>query len=214
MAFDFLTLSMTEKQPGAESFNVIAIEVSSYQLHPIRLGKNEIISEDGKIIWDIGRITTAETAYLDSEHVSDPRNAECLVTNCSLSDQKVKLKRILDDNITPISQFIDYPDIRFAIVKASDVLDIILEKSDEDPRPKCRLQVSFGNSSYTLLNKDYRWVNYWVWQYAQNDEERLEENKRRYLQLLNRRGKSLYLILYRHYYQTHPAVWIAGMHWL
>ena len=214
MANDFLALSISEKQPGTGKFNVIAMDTFRYRLYPIRLKKNEIISSDGRIIWDVGRITTAESVEMESESTTDSRNFECVVKNCRLSDEPVNLKRILEENSTDYQDFLNSPNMRFAIVKAREVLSIQLEKRTEDERPTCRIRVSFGSYNDKLLNKDYRWVNYWLWQYDHCSEAQLEENCSRYLQLLNRRGKTLYLILYRHYFKNGPQKWIAGMHWL
>ena len=214
MTRKFLALSISEKQPESERFNVIAMETSEYQMYPIRLEKNDIIDRDGIIIWDLGRITSAESVVRYNEPGQDPRNTEFLATNCCLTDEKVFLKRMLEENLTDITEFYNSPGMRFAIVKARGVLDIQLQKTGSNARPICRMQVSCGESSYPLLNKDYRWVNYWLWKYAQESEEQLEDDRNRYLQLLNRRDKSLYLILYRHFYAERSEVWIAGMHWL
>ncbi len=217
MEYSFLSLAMTETKPGTGDFNVIAMDMHSYKLIPIKLSKNEIITPGGQVIWDVGRITVVDRVQRYVNYETDPRNVVYVASNCRLSEEGVNLKRILEENISSADVFYSSPSGRFAIVKVNDVSQLLVERRSIEAMPQCKMTVSISGSKRaykTLLNKDYRWVNYWLWKYDQENNGGLEADYNRYVQILNRRGKTLYLILYRHYFRQDNRIWIAGMHWL
>lgn len=214
----YLSLALSETTPGTGKFNLIAMDMDRYELVPLSLQKSEIITPGGEIFWDLGRMTAVGKSDKCTEKRTDPRNVSVKPQECHLLPDSVNLRGLLEENLSDATQFfMDHsPENRFAIVKASKVVEIRSGHSKYDGTLKCRmkLQLKGLNETSQLLNKDYRWVKYWQWHDENGTLENQEEISSRYCRLLNDGKKNVYLILYRHFFTKGDMVWIAGIHWL
>lgn len=206
----FLTLAMSEAKPGQGEFTVVAGKENSGILAPIYLEKSEITSCDGSIYWDIGSVTRADVVkYIpkntDTKNVGYKANHPEVIKKYD----EYELKNFLLDRVGSYESF-KSNQARFIIVKVKEVKNFNVAVINGTL--KCRMDVVLtgSNDSVSLLNKDYRWVTYW--QHVSDEEKEVCVN--RYMTLLNRTDKTLFLILYKHYYSNGPAHWIAGMHLL
>ena len=216
MAYRLLSLAISETRPGVGEFNVIALEMSKFDIIPISLRKENIITSSGEIVWDLGRVTIAED--IERDPFSLGKNTVYKANDCHLSDEAVNLRSLLDEYSTvDIEDYFGNSAERFAIVKVR-VVDKILLSPDKTSFFKSRLVVYIQGIAEpkNLLNKDYRWVNYWHWQTQQKNSDQIRTDMLRYANLLNRNDKKLYLILYKHHFEkdNRHEIWIAGMHWL
>ena len=210
--YEFLTLAIREKNPRKpqDDFEVVVMDMKSKKILGFTLEKNEIISQTGEIFWDIGVITTVK----DVDKKSDGR----LVPSGYLGkkDASDMLKTILEAKSANPSHFFSNRNVDYGIVRVSNVQDITVEKNKEDI-VQSRMTVSINgfppsHKPENLLNKDFRWIKYWTHIY--NIDE-VEDKKQQYLKLLNKKSKTLYLLLYRHTFTNgHKGHWVAGMHWL
>ncbi len=216
MAYRLLSLALSETRPGLGEFNVIALEMSKYNIIPIKLKRTEIVNPSGDIVWDLGRITVAED--IDRDPFILGRNTVYITSNCRLSNETVNLSSILNEYSTvDVEDFFRKNTERFAIVKVKEVSSIQLKTDDiSSVKSKLDIYIQGIDRSITLLNKDYRWVKYWQWEVQQKSNDQIRADMQRYANLLNRKDKKLYLILYRHFFEKGNTIetWIAGMHWL
>ena len=93
-----------------------------------------------------------------------------------------------------------------------ELVDISVEPGGE--KSYMRVKIDGDKQERTLLNKDYRWVEYWKWICSKSNEELLDAKRSKYMKLFNDPSKTLYLILYRRKFPNKYWYWIAGMHWL
>ncbi len=215
---EFLTLAITETRPQTGEFNVIAMETRSQNIVPIHLVKEQIVSSEGDVFWDIGFVTSV-SGNMQRKHLGNDNSLFLISGSARLGANKINtFKAICDAKSTTPQTFFDNEKQRFCILKISKVedLSIYVDKESEIENIKHYLSVYVcGMPAYqnpiSLLNKDYRWINFWNWIYK-NDA--FDEKKKKYMKLLNRRDKELYLILYRHHFKTSNHHWIVGMHWL
>lgn len=215
---DFLTLAITETQPQTGQFNVIAMEMRSQNIVPIHLDKEQIVSSTGEIFWDIGFVTSVNGS-IQRKYLGNDNSPFVINGSTKFGANRINtLKAIFDAKSTTPQTFFDNDKQRFCILKINKVenLAIYFDKKSETENIKNYLSVYVGGmpayqNPISLLNKDYRWINFWIW-VCKNDA--FEEKKKKYLKLLNRKDKELYLILYRHHFKTGSQHWIVGMHWL
>lgn len=216
MAYRLLSLALSETRPRLGEFNVIALEMSKFNIIPIKLKKTEIVTPSGDIVWDLGRITVAEEIERDPFILG--KNTVYITNDCRLSNETVNLPSILNEYSTvDVEDFFKKKTERFAIVKVKEVSNIQLKTDDiSNVKSKLDIYIQGADRSITLLNKDYRWVQYWQWQVQQKSTDHIRIDMQRYANLLNRKDKKLYLILYKHYFEKDNTIetWIAGMHWL
>lgn len=210
--YEFLTLAIREKNPRKpqDDFEVVVMDMKSKKILGFTLDKNEIISQTGEIFWDIGVITKVK----DVDKKFDGR----LVPSgyVGRKDASDMLKTILEAKSTNPSHFFSNRNVDYAIVRVSNVQDITVEKNKDDV-VQSRMTVSINgfppsHKPENLLNKDFRWIKYWTHIY---NVDEVENKKLQYLKLLNKKSKTLYLLLYRHTFTNgHKGHWVAGMHWL
>lgn len=208
---NLLTLAIAETFPGTDDFNIIALNEKSRNLLALRLTREEIISETGEVYWDIGKWTSVQNLKLTKVDAS-PRNKVYTPDSAKLLDKPADIKSILEDSIKSSRDFMNDKGITYAVLKVKKLKEILVETDDKGNR-KCQLDVFFSDNPahpQKILNKDYRWVKYWS-RVPKND---LDDVKDKYFRLLNKPGKVLYLILYRHYFADSDSSWIVGMHWL
>ena len=126
------------------------------------------------------------------------------------------LKTVLESKSTNPEHFFSNRNVDYAIVRVSNVKDITVEE-DEYGTLKSRIKVSINGLPLSrnvdpLLNKDFRWIKYWSRIYKMDT---IAEKKSQYIKLLNKKSKTLYLLLYRHTFPNgQRRYWIVGMHWL
>lgn len=216
--YEFLTLAITETTVNTGKFNVIAMETKSQQIIPFGLNKEQIISSSSETFWDIG-FTTIVTQKPEREYTGNDNSPFIIRGAVTLGANKINtLKGILDAKATSGTFFFENEKLRFCVLKVSRVenVSIHLDNNSEQKNLKHYLSVNiYGMPAYknpvSLLNKDYRWINFWNWIYSNSA---YDEKKKKYIKLLNRRDKELYLILYRHNFKNGSKYWIVGMHWL
>lgn len=209
---EFLTLAIREKDPKKpqDDFGVVVMDMKSKMIHSFALEKNEIISPSGEIFWDIGFITKVKDVSKKADGKLVPSGF------VEMKDARGSLKTILESKSTTPERFFSNPNVDYAIVRVSSVKDITVEE-DNYGTMKSRLTVSINGLPPSrkldpLLNKDFRWIKYWSRIYKM---DAVSEKKGQYIKLLNKKSKTLYLLLYRHTFRTGKKLyWIAGMHWL
>ena len=214
--YEFLTLAITETDPIQDEFSVIAMEVKAKQLTKFDLRKMDIVSNQGEIFWDIGFTTFAKEIV----YPSFGNNYKQTVAGVSLGENRLsELKNILEAKSTDPKSFFDNEKVQFTIVKVSKIEDMtkyLNTKKCSEGILQFYLKVYIKGlpdyqNSISILNKDYRWKKYWNHICNKNI---YEEKKSQYLSLLNRKNKSIYLILYRQQFKENTWFWISGIHWL
>lgn len=215
---DFITLAITEVKPQANDFNVIAMETKSQTIVPIHLLREQIITSSGDIYWDIGFLTSVNGS-IQRKSIGNDNSLFIVNGSSKLGENKTNsLKTVFEAKSNTPQTFFDNEKQRFCILKISKVDNISTMTGKESDTDKIRHYLSVyvnGLPAYknpiSILNKDYRWINFWNW-VCKNDA--FNEKKKQYLQLLNRKDKDLYLIIYRHQFRAGSRYWIVGMHWL
>ncbi len=209
--YDFLTLAIREKDPkkAYDDFGVVVMDMQTKKIHSFALEKEDIISQKGEIFWDIGFITTVKDVSKKIDGKLVPSGF------VKVRDARSSLKSILEAKSTNPEHFFSNFNVDYAIVRVSEVKDITVDKKT-DGTMQSRIMVTVNGSAWRkldpLLNKDFRWIKYWSHIYKTGA---VEEKKRQYIKLLNKKSKVLYLLLYRHTFPNgHKNFWIAGMHWL
>lgn len=212
--YKFLTLAISEGNPLKKDFYVRTYDLKSKNFVTLKLEKNEIILKSGEILWDIGYIT-----YVDEITDSNIKYNKVYEKpqNPKLGDNKLgNLKGFLEVKSQEINEFLNNERKNYSILKINELMDIEVI----DYGNKCYLNiigahVSNNGGKLKVLNKDYRWVNYWTWVY---NKGYLDDRKNKYLQLLNKKERDLYALLYRHTFVRNNIqsrnFWIAGIHWL
>lgn len=209
--YEFLTLAIQEKDPSKpqDDFGVVVMDMQSKRIHSFILEKNEIVSPSGEIFWDIGFITRVKDVDKKADGKLIPSGY------VDKKDATSALKNILELKSTNPEQFFKNLNIDYAIVRVSNVSDITVE--EKDGKMQSRITITINGlpvecGPIHLLNKDFRWIKYWRHIYK---IDAVKEKKRQYIKLLNRKNKTLYLLLYRHnFYNGKKLHWIVGMHWL
>lgn len=212
MTTELITLSITETIPGTGGFSVIAMETGSQNIISLNLRKEQIISNQGEIFWDIGFITKVKDIRKNAVSYANPTYT---ATGTSIGANKINaLKSIFEAKANSPQEFFDNEKLQFAIIKTTKVNDITVRQQDEVLKHYLSATVScmpaYRNPMF-FLNKDYRWINFWNFIYRSSE---FENKKKKYLKLLNRKDKSQYFILYRHHFRENSNLWISGMHWL
>ena len=209
--YEFLTLAIREKDPSKpqDDFGVVVMDMQSKRIHSFTLEKNEIVSPSGEIFWDIGFITRVKDVDKKADGKLVPSGY------VDKKDATSTLKTILELKSKNPEQFFRNWNIDYAIVRVSKVSDITVEEKDGKIQSRITVTLNGLPASYRLdplLNKDFRWIKYWTHIY---NIDAVEDKKQQYLKLLNKKSKTLYLLLYRHtFYSGKKLHWIAGMHWL
>ena len=210
--YEFLTLAIREKDPKKphDNFGVVVMDMNTKKIHSFALEKNEILSKSGDVFWDIGFITKVKDVSQKSDGKLVPSGF------VAIKDARSSLKTILESKSINPEHFFSNRNVDYAIVRVSNVKDITVEEDDYGTM-KSRLTVSINGLPPSkkvdpLLNKDFRWIKYWSRIYKM---DAVAEKKGQYIKLLNKKSKTLYLLLYRHTFSTGKKLyWIAGMHWL
>lgn len=210
---DFLSLAITETQPNTGKFNVIAMETRSQNIIPFNLVKEQIVSKKGEISWDIGFITSVYGNI--TEYKSNYNITYLIDGETKLGENKINsIRNILEAKSINPANFFENEKQRYSIIKINKVHDLYIKKDADNIKHYLSVYI-MGTPAYKnplpLLIKDYRWINFWNWVCK---EDIFIEKRKKYINLFNRKDKSLYLILYRHYYENKSLFWIAGMHWL
>lgn len=203
-----LTLSIAETQPN--HYNIIAMDARTRNLVALSLSRNEIISPEGIIHWDIGKYTKVTELTKEPGSLKNityrPENFELL------ANEQINLKSVLEDSLSLSEDFFNLKGNNFVILKAKNVADIVSKTTNG--HTNYHMYIVFSDNIHAaprrILNKDYRWVNYW----QRVPKGKFEETKNKYCALFNKPGKDLYLILYRFYFGNGPQEWITGIHWI
>lgn len=209
-----ITLAINETYPGTGHFAVIVAKIPEYELLSFALKRDDIIGPTGDIYWDIGRITIID----DIKKQTDNRGNVQFVPIGHIEFKPELYNQLKDDfdkKSKEFQTFIENNEEIFGIAKVKN-LNGLIRVVDDGEINKFYIDASLCdintlNFKRPLLNKDYRWVNYWNRICAKGE---FEEKKQKYQNLLNRDGKDLYLIFYRHNFSNRPFHWIAGMHLL
>ena len=207
--YKYLTLAIREVRPNVNEFAVVIMEMHSGEFRSFFFEKDEIISTEGEVFWDIGFVTTMKDPPPDKDSRSKPTGF------MNIEDARSSLKSILDSKTAYAGAFFANENIEYTIVKAKNVSDITVAEKDGKIQSRMKVAIEGGflpPQQQWLLNKDYRWIEYWKHIY---EKDTVVEKKKQYIQLFNQHSKTLYLLLYRHTFRDgNKQLWIAGMHWL
>lgn len=207
----FITLSMYETTH--DNFCVIAYYVPEKLLCVFNLNKEQIIS-NGKILWDIGFETELKNPPVKK---CENSNIEWKVMGeCTLGKNRInELKVILNDKAEIAADFFEKnTKKRFCIVKVNKVVDFEYDK--ENGKHYIRIESDcLNNKNNKFLVKDLRWKKYWD-EVAKKEKVDFEKEKARYIELLNKEEKDLYLIFYMRVFNNGNRIfrYVVGMHWL
>lgn len=211
--YELITLGIAETYPNTDQFTVLAITTDKNNIVSLDLNKDDIITETGKVFWDI-----AFSTYVDDleKHTGTYDNVSYIPHGVrSGENRQLILKKTLDSLSENIDVFAENTKCRYAVAKATSISDIIL-KIDRDGINRHRIATTIKKWPVhlvqdSILIKDYRWINYWNWAFENGV---FEEKKKKYIDLYNRKDKTLYYILYRRFYSNKNRYWVSGMHWL
>lgn len=205
----YITLAIRETNPN--NFAVLALDVKQDEIRSFALKHAEIIDKSGRVFWDIGKETEVEEV---SHDVCRNGNVEWHAAGrVKLGKDKTReLKQIFEKKSVRCPSFFKNNDEKFAVAKVIELVDISVEPGGE--KSYMRVKIDGDKQERTLLNKDYRWVEYWKWICSKSNEELLDAKRSKYMKLFNDPSKTLYLILYRRKFPNKYWYWIAGMHWL
>ena len=212
-----LTLSIAEAKPETGEFNINCLHIAltlKGKLLSFEKRKSEIFDSEGNAVWDLGKITVVEDVQLNQyEKRNQIYNT---VGSVKLLDRKEvtkdQLKKALEANLVEYSTFKEDSQMVYAIVKPQKVIDIDKDTSKDSPKQRMRLDFGGKYRDVVLLNKDYRWVNYW----NRIPDDIIYTRQDMYEKMFNSSDKELYLIVRKYYFsgQEKPKRWITGMHWL
>lgn len=217
---EFLTLAITETVMNSGKFNVIAMEMQSHQIVPLGLQKEDIISSGGEVFWDIGFTTVTQDMpkrKYTSYNISSENSPFMITGAVTLQRNRVAdLKSILEAKAINPRAFFENQKHQFAIVKVEKIEELRISEDKNKDEVKHYMTARIvglpaHQNPLALRNKDFRWISFWNWVHRMQLNS---EKKNKYMSLLNRQEKDLYLILYRHNFTSGPQHWIVGMHWL
>lgn len=162
---------------------------------------------DGKdFLWDNLACTEVEKLVepLDSREICSVEGRAKIIGRLS----KIELKNLFSKLKINWNRF-KQSDRTYAVIKVDYVDDISYDYN------KNKHRISFvcgGKEIKNLLNKDYRWIQYWN-HYL--DLGRYEEKSKYYKNYLNRLDKEVYVVMYRHRFMDGKTLdWIVGLHCL
>ncbi len=209
---DVITLAITETKPNSNQFNIVAYRKDSNSLEMFDLKEDQIISESKEIMWDIAfssRLSDTPTPYRDNRG-----NVEYTIKNNAKLGVNVShdLKYMLESFSKNAHNFFSDQNIKFCVLKVSEVKNISIT-TESDGNNKHYLEVCSDSfiRSRKILIKDLRWKKYWDEMYK---NDKYEEVSFKYLDILNKKDKDLYLILYRRTFSNSSFYWITGVHLL
>ena len=163
---NLLTLAITESKPNLE-YKVLAMDIECNKFYDMDLKLDEI-SKDNKILWDLGGITSVDRLDLASSYnnnlVYKPLGNIKFIKSCS----RKELKDLFKKNSIDLKKFYN-EDITHGIIQI-DYLDDISIPGYRDGVFKSYIKVTAQGYQKRegILNKDYRWLNYWKHIYRQN----------------------------------------------
>jgi hypothetical protein len=212
--YEFLTLAITETDPVRKDFSVLAMDVKTKDITIFNLKKEDIVSIQDEVFWDIGFTTFVEEVIYPSN------NNNRTVSGVKFGKYMMnRLRNILEAKSTNPDEFFKNESIDYRIVKVLKIDDIITktdsENYGEDVRKHYLKVYIFGRSTQLnpskILVKDYRWIKYWNYVIS-SSEYNIKKDK--YLKLFNNKNKTIYFIFRRMKFSSGTHYWIAGIHWL
>jgi hypothetical protein len=206
--YQVLTLAMTETQPGTGKFHVIGMEMSKRYIFKMELKKEEIITKAGSINWDIGWITEVSSI---KKGESNGKNISYTVFGSKISENYMNKMYDLLDTQSKSAADIDNPNVTFSVVKVKHLDNILSSKSGGVFKTYVNVELVGKSKIQRILNKDYRWLNFWLW--IDNTPD-AQIKKDYYVRLINSSDKTLFLILHKYYFEEDKKVWIVGSHWI
>ena len=215
MPASYVSLGITEAQPGTGNFKIEAINVRTLTIDTLNLTKDQIREKNGISHWDLGYLTEVDCV----QKSDDKKNITYSILGKSVLKEKVNLKEWLEDNLSDLDDFLANRNNTSCIIKVEHVDEIEVNRKLYNSQSviKCRLAITCksksGIKNTTLLNKDYRWITYWS--YILNEKpDYFNEAKIRYQNMLNDKSKDLYLVLYRYHFKDGFNEWITGIHFI
>jgi hypothetical protein len=200
---EFLTISISET--GRSQYKVVTVCKQDSRFYALNITEDQFVNNNGSIAWDLFGWTKANLNYV-GRSLYRPVGTTPIVVNYMSKEEmigffekiKVKLKTFLDVECH----------LEYGVIKVDEVLDIQPPyTSDNMTKQRVRI-VSEKYPSYPLLNKDYKWLNYW----ENVREEQMQEKIEHWHSILNHEDSSVYAVLYRHQFRTSFQKWICGFH--
>lgn len=210
--YEFLTLAITETVPNTGEFTIIAMDLKSRNMGCFALSREQIISSKGDVYWDIGYKTLVGDLVETNDYYG---NVTCTCRALKTAEKVNNFKKHLEGVSSGETDFFTNCKRKFTVIKVGGLTDITVKNDDNNTKHYVEVY-NQGLSSYNkktrILNKDYRWINYWNFAIKSG---LFNEKKDRYLKLLNEQGKDVYFVLYKRCFSNGKNFyWIAGVHWL
>lgn len=198
-----LTVGISETY--GNKFKIIAIhQDEKFNSRFISLDVNKF-HKDGNPTWDNLAFTEVDELIDKSGNgeICQIKGDEKIVDRVSKDD----LKKIFLKHKESWKSFNRNKDKRYTVIKVDYIDNIFYDSKKKNHRMNI---VSNGEEIKDLLNKDYRWIQYW-----NHYIDKYEEKSKYYKDYLNKTDKEIYLVIYKHKFK-HGGYgrWIVGLHCL
>lgn len=200
---EYLTISISET--SRFQYKVVTVCKQDGRYYALNITEDQFINNDGSTAWDLFGLTKAQLTY-DRRGLYRPIGSTPKVLNyLSKEEMKVVFNQLEVDLVA----FLDEQcQLDYGVVKVDEVLEIHPPYTTNN-RLKQRVRIVSENyESRPLLNKDYKWLNYW----GNVREEQLEEKLTQWHRFLNQEDSSVYAVLYRQQFTHNTEKWICGFH--
>lgn len=199
---EYLTISISETRRF--EYKVVTVCKQDSRFYALNITEDQFVNNDGSIAWDLFGWTKANLDYI-GRGLYRPKGAPPEVVNYM---SKEKMKYFFNQLDVELETFLDDDcQLEYGVIKVNEVREI-QPPYTSDNMTKQRVQIVSGNTSRTLLNKDYKWLNYW----ENVDEEQIQDKIEHWHRVLNQEDSSVYAVLYRHQFRNNAQKWICGFH--
>ena len=200
---NYFTIAMAEMKRGSGNFKVICYGIKEKCILSVQMKHQDIISNN-EVMWDLFALTEAELSETNREYLELRQKG-----NLKKYYSKDDAKSFFNNQCIDAAYFYN-SDKTYAVIAPSSVA--IKPPEVDDDGIKHRVDFKCNNfSRSSVLNKDYRMLNYW----ASLDKEQYKEKANYWQSYLKKPDTTVYLVLYNHVFRSgNNRKWIAGFHCL
>jgi hypothetical protein len=183
----YLTIAISETYRNSNRFKIVYFDLSTNTFAEKDISEKEFFEPNGKPVWDL-------------LHVTEVKDGQARLV---VAYSKNKVVDLFKKNEISVEKFYK-SSLKYGIVKLSRIKEV--KPLDENFQTRIVLR-SRGEDRY-LLNKDYRWVKYWL----SLNKELYDEKSEQWKDFLN--NNEVYAVMYRHVFKKNGSIgrWIAGIH--
>ena len=231
---DLMTLAIAET--SKDKYAIIAVDTESLRFYVVDgLEKEQIVSANNDFYWDIGAVTRISNPQIKGDKIW-LKGQYCEMVK---PFDRNAFKKMLKGLSTEKSDFFENKKKPIDVVRFHKVVRIWSDKGWRPTtsyiggqmkrshrleayvwakKSKGRKVDDYGvddpsgdYAAIEILNKDFRWVQYWNWIESTDGDK--EDKRKKYMGMLNAPRFDKFFVMYRFYPKSGKEVeWIGGVH--